>query len=292
MGSGWCGEVAEEEGGASSPARLPYASSAASHSTISQVSRPIPPTRSAKGRTTDGKRAYSQGYIHCMPYGNVAFVTKLSPLHPGYVTTVCASTAAARHNAASDATLQNMAPTVGLNILCTVGQGAQQLEDGSSLLSRVVVSSLSSRPRRNKQPSWVGLGSCRRRRTQAGLSLSNPPSPHRWGPASLLSPHALRLQTPGGYNQRSAATQRAPRLPWQVAHAGPAQAICSRCSSAARASRPLARRQRTIYRHPCACWGRCAAIHVCGRRVAARAAGARGGVRRIRGRGGGVGTSQ
>jgi hypothetical protein len=27
-----------------------------------------------------------------MPYGNVSFVTKLSPLHPGYVSTVCAST--------------------------------------------------------------------------------------------------------------------------------------------------------------------------------------------------------
>jgi hypothetical protein len=25
-----------------------------------------------------------------MPYGKVSFVTKLSPLHPGYVTTVCA----------------------------------------------------------------------------------------------------------------------------------------------------------------------------------------------------------
>lgn len=30
------------------------------------------------------------GYIHCMPYGNVSFVMRLSPLHPGYVRTVCA----------------------------------------------------------------------------------------------------------------------------------------------------------------------------------------------------------
>jgi hypothetical protein len=30
------------------------------------------------------------GYIHCMPYGKVAFVIKLSPLHPGYVITLCA----------------------------------------------------------------------------------------------------------------------------------------------------------------------------------------------------------
>lgn len=31
------------------------------------------------------------GYIHCMPYGNVEFVIKLSPLHPGYVMMVCAA---------------------------------------------------------------------------------------------------------------------------------------------------------------------------------------------------------
>ena len=30
------------------------------------------------------------GYIHCMPYGKVEFVIKLSPLHPGYVIMVCA----------------------------------------------------------------------------------------------------------------------------------------------------------------------------------------------------------
>jgi hypothetical protein len=35
---------------------------------------------------------YSQGYIHCIPYGKVSFVTRLSPLHPGYVSTVCAPT--------------------------------------------------------------------------------------------------------------------------------------------------------------------------------------------------------
>ena len=30
------------------------------------------------------------GYIHCMPNGNVSLVMRLSPLHPGYVRTVCA----------------------------------------------------------------------------------------------------------------------------------------------------------------------------------------------------------
>ena len=46
---------------------------------------------------------YSQGYIHCMPYGKVSLVIKLSPLHPGYVMTVCASTnpSSARHGAIS-----------------------------------------------------------------------------------------------------------------------------------------------------------------------------------------------
>jgi hypothetical protein len=37
------------------------------------------------------RNEYSQGYIHCIPYGKVSLVTKLSPLHPGYVSTVCAS---------------------------------------------------------------------------------------------------------------------------------------------------------------------------------------------------------
>ncbi len=31
-----------------------------------------------------------QGYIHCMPYGNVSFVTRLLPRQPGYVMMVCA----------------------------------------------------------------------------------------------------------------------------------------------------------------------------------------------------------
>lgn len=35
------------------------------------------------------EQGYSQGYIHCMPNGNVSFVTKLSPLQPGYEITVC-----------------------------------------------------------------------------------------------------------------------------------------------------------------------------------------------------------
>jgi hypothetical protein len=38
------------------------------------------------------REKYSQGYIHCIPYGKVSFVTRLSPLHPGYVSTVCAPT--------------------------------------------------------------------------------------------------------------------------------------------------------------------------------------------------------
>lgn len=37
---------------------------------------------------------YLHGYIHCMPYGKVALVIRLSPLHPGYTMTVCADTRA------------------------------------------------------------------------------------------------------------------------------------------------------------------------------------------------------
>ena len=39
----------------------------------------------------DGKVCYLHGYIHCMPYGKVSFVIRLSPRQPGYVMTVCAA---------------------------------------------------------------------------------------------------------------------------------------------------------------------------------------------------------
>lgn len=35
-------------------------------------------------------RLYLQGYIHCMPNGNVSFSIRLLPLHPGYVRMTCA----------------------------------------------------------------------------------------------------------------------------------------------------------------------------------------------------------
>lgn len=33
----------------------------------------------------------SHGYIHCMPYGKLSFVMRLSPRQPGYVMMVCAA---------------------------------------------------------------------------------------------------------------------------------------------------------------------------------------------------------
>jgi len=36
-----------------------------------------------------------QGYIHCMPYGNVSFVMRVFPLHPGYEMMMCAEASVA-----------------------------------------------------------------------------------------------------------------------------------------------------------------------------------------------------
>lgn len=44
----------------------------------------------------------SHGYIHCMPNGNVSLVMRLSPLHPGYVRTVCADDSVAALMSASN----------------------------------------------------------------------------------------------------------------------------------------------------------------------------------------------
>lgn len=49
------------------------------------------------------------GYIHCMPKGNESLVIRLSPLHPGYVRTVCADDSVAALMSASN---------VEENILC------------------------------------------------------------------------------------------------------------------------------------------------------------------------------
>jgi hypothetical protein len=56
------------------------------------------------------RNEYSQGYIHCIPYGKVSFVTKLSPLQPGYVSTVCASPSPSSTNptARTDNSCENM----------------------------------------------------------------------------------------------------------------------------------------------------------------------------------------
>jgi hypothetical protein len=56
------------------------------------------------------RNEYSQGYIHCIPYGKVSFVTKLSPLHPGYVITVCASPSpsSTKPTAITDNSCENM----------------------------------------------------------------------------------------------------------------------------------------------------------------------------------------
>ena len=48
-------------------------------------------------RTSRRKKMCLQGYIHCIPYGNVSFVIKLSPLQPGYVMMVCASPPTSSH---------------------------------------------------------------------------------------------------------------------------------------------------------------------------------------------------
>lgn len=45
-------------------------------------------------------RTCLQGYDHCIPYGQEALVIRLSPLHPGYVSTVCAFATASSHIAA------------------------------------------------------------------------------------------------------------------------------------------------------------------------------------------------
>lgn len=42
------------------------------------------------------------GYIHCMPYGKESLVMRLSPLHPGYVRTVCADESVAAPMSASN----------------------------------------------------------------------------------------------------------------------------------------------------------------------------------------------
>lgn len=50
----------------------------------------------------DHGRCDLHGYIHCMPYGNVSLVMRLSPLHPGYVRTVCADESVAAPMSASN----------------------------------------------------------------------------------------------------------------------------------------------------------------------------------------------
>lgn len=52
--------------------------------------------------TRDHRRSDSHGYIHCMPNGNVSLVMRLSPLHPGYVRTVCAEDSVAALMSASN----------------------------------------------------------------------------------------------------------------------------------------------------------------------------------------------
>jgi len=51
---------------------------------------------------------YSQGYAHCIPNGKSSVIFKLSPLHPGYVTTVCASAAMAYPATITDQALDNI----------------------------------------------------------------------------------------------------------------------------------------------------------------------------------------
>ena len=66
---------------------------------------------SLRSQIRDGQeREHSQGYIHCMPKGKVSFVIKLSPLHPGYVRTECASTTTAHIAASSQFREENMVP--------------------------------------------------------------------------------------------------------------------------------------------------------------------------------------
>lgn len=61
--------------------------------------------------------SHSQGYIHCMPYGNVSFVIRLSPLHPGYVMTVCASTSPNNAIAATTVDITDL----NISYVCTRG---------------------------------------------------------------------------------------------------------------------------------------------------------------------------
>ena len=72
--------------------------------------RPVRPVRRRVHSTTCGSRRinegysdlrdagvhYLHGYIHCMPYGKVSLVIRLSPRHPGYVMTVCAAVSVER----------------------------------------------------------------------------------------------------------------------------------------------------------------------------------------------------
>jgi hypothetical protein len=51
---------------------------------------------------------YSRGYAHCIPNGKSSVISKLFPLHPGYVTTVCASVAMAYPATITDQALDSI----------------------------------------------------------------------------------------------------------------------------------------------------------------------------------------
>ena len=67
-----------------------------------------------------------QGYIHCIPYGNVSFVIKLSPLQPGYVMIVCAFPPTSSHIAVSRTERREIIVSVGVG----AGVGRVRARDG------------------------------------------------------------------------------------------------------------------------------------------------------------------